>query len=41
MQIRAFQESDKDFIVSLALRFMDFELMSWRDQTKWKNHSSA
>ena len=34
MQIRAFQESDKDFIVSLALRFMDFELMSWRDPDK-------
>lgn len=34
MQIRAFQESDKDFILSLALRFMDFELMSWRDPDK-------
>lgn len=31
MQIRGFKESDKDFIVGLALRFMDFELMSWRD----------
>lgn len=31
MHIRGFKESDKDFIVGLALRFMDFELMSWRD----------
>lgn len=39
MQIRAFQESDKDFIVSLALRFMDFEPDEpGVIQTKWKNH---
>ncbi|MBH5316439.1 GNAT family N-acetyltransferase [Paenibacillus sp. GSMTC-2017] len=31
MKIRAFKQSDKDFIISLALRFMEFELMNWRD----------
>lgn len=31
MRIRAYRESDRDFLVSLARRFMDFELMGWRD----------
>jgi ribosomal protein S18 acetylase RimI-like enzyme len=34
MKIRAYKESDKPFIISLALRFMNFELMSWRDPRK-------
>lgn len=34
MIIRAWKESDKPFIVSLAVRFMDFELMPWRDPKK-------
>jgi GNAT superfamily N-acetyltransferase len=31
MQIRPYKESDKEFIVSLAIRFTEFNLMSWRD----------
>ncbi|AEI43426.1 GNAT family N-acetyltransferase [Paenibacillus mucilaginosus] len=31
MIIRPWQESDKPFIVSLALRFAEGELMGWRD----------
>lgn len=34
MHIRTFRESDKPFIVGLAVRVMDFELMSWRDPHK-------
>jgi ribosomal protein S18 acetylase RimI-like enzyme len=33
MRIRAYRESDRDFLVGLARRFMDFELMGWRDPT--------
>lgn len=31
MRIRACRESDRDFLIGLARRFMDFELMGWRD----------
>ncbi|CAM3723004.1 hypothetical protein MEZE111188_05080 [Mesobacillus zeae] len=34
MHIRPFNDSDKEFILSLALRFMDFNLMDWRDPQK-------
>ncbi|WP_088835174.1 GNAT family N-acetyltransferase [Paenibacillus tyrfis] len=34
MKIRAYEETDQSFVVGLALRFMDFELMSWRDPKK-------
>ncbi|WP_028776950.1 GNAT family N-acetyltransferase [Shimazuella kribbensis] len=36
MKIRPFKELDKDFIVNLATRFMEFELLSWRDQDSFK-----
>lgn len=31
MHIRPYKETDKDFIVSLSIRFTEFKLMGWRD----------